>query len=111
STTLVWLIVTFLTKPTDEKTLVEFYRKVYPGGKLWLKISEKIPEAPKHQNFISMFINWIAGVILVYSSLFAIGKTILGFYTDSIIYLVLIILSVIVISKNLSKEGWETILK
>lgn len=110
-TTIVWLVVTFLTKPTDEKTLIEFYRKVYPGGKLWSKISEKIPDAPKQQNFFSMFVNWVAGVILVYSSLFAIGKIILGFYNESIIYFVLIIISVIVISKNLSKEGWETILK
>lgn len=110
-TTIVWLVVTFLTKPTDEKTLIEFYRKVYPGGKLWSKISEKIPDSPKQQNFFSMFFNWIAGVILVYSSLFAIGKIILGFYNESIIYFVLIIISVFVISKNLSKEGWETILK
>ncbi|MCS7053142.1 MAG: Na+:solute symporter [Ignavibacterium sp.] len=107
STTIVWLLVTFLTKPTDEKTLIIFYEKVYPGGKLWLPISKKIPDAPKQQNFISMFVNWIAGVILVYSSLFAIGKIILGFYSESIFYFVLIILALIVISKNLSKEGWE----
>ncbi len=69
-TTIVWLVVTFLTKPTDEKTLIEFYRKVYPGGKFWSKISEKIPDAPKQQNFFLMFVNWVAGVILVYSSLF-----------------------------------------
>ncbi|MEP0860823.1 MAG: Na+:solute symporter [Ignavibacterium sp.] len=110
-TTIVWLVVTFLTKPTDEKTLIEFYRKVYPGGKFWSKISEKIPDAPKQQNFFLMFVNWVAGVILVYSSLFAIGKVILGFYNESIIYFVLMIISVFVISKNLSKEGWETILK
>lgn len=110
-TTFVWLIVTFLTNPTDENVLIEFYKKVYPGGKLWSKISEKVPDAPKQQNFFSMFVNWVAGVILIYSSLFAIGKIILGFYNELIIYFVLIIISVFVISKNLSKEGWETILK
>jgi Na+/proline symporter len=110
-TTVVWLIITFLTKPTDENILIAFYRKVYPGGKLWSKISDKIPDAPKQQNFFSMFVNWIAGVVLVYSSLFAIGKIILGFYGDSIIYFALIVFSVIIISRNLSKEGWETIIK
>ena len=39
ATTIVWLIVTYLTKPTEEKTLIEFYRKIHPGGILWKKIS------------------------------------------------------------------------
>jgi Na+/proline symporter len=111
TTTLVWLTVTFLTKPTDEKTLIEFYNKVYPGGKLWKRISEKIPDAPKQQNFSSMFINWIAGVILVYSSLFAIGKIIFGNYSEALLYLGVIVISIIIITKNLSKEGWEKLLR
>ncbi len=111
STTFVWLIITFITKPTDEITLIEFYKKVYPGGRLWKRISDKLPEAPRQQNFISMFINWIAGVVLVYSSLFAIGKVILGDYSNSIIYFILMIISVIIISYNLSREGWQRLLE
>ncbi len=111
STTFVWLIITFITKPTDEITLIEFYKKVYPGGRLWKMISDKLPEAPRQQNFISMFINWIAGVVLVYSSLFAIGKVILGDYSNSIIYFILMIISVIIISYNLSREGWRRLLE
>lgn len=111
STTLIWLIVTYLTKPTDEKILIEFYKKVYPGGKLWKKISDKIPEAPAKQNFSIMFMNWIFGVILVYSSLFAIGKIILGNYSDAIFYFVLIFIALLVITKNLNKEGWEKLLE
>ena len=111
STTLVWLAVTFLTKPTDEKILIEFYKKVYPGGKLWKKISEKIPDASTQQNFSSMFINWIAGVILVYSSLFSIGKIILGNFSEAILYSFLIVIALIIITKNLSKEGWERLLE
>lgn len=110
-TTLSWLIITFITKPTDEKILIDFYKKVYPGGKLWKKIYKKIPEIPNQQNFLSMFMNWLAGVILVYSSLFAIGKIILGQYIDSVIYFVLIIVCLLIIIKNLSREGWENILK
>ncbi|WP_337872672.1 sodium:solute symporter family protein [Ignavibacterium sp.] len=111
STTLVWLLFTYLTKPTDEKILIEFYKKVYPGGKLWKIISDKIPDAPVKQNFSSMFMNWIFGVILVYSSLFTIGKIILGNYSDAIFYFVLIFISLVVITKNLNKEGWEKLLE
>ena len=103
-TTLVWIIITFLTKPTDEKILISFYKKVYPGGRLWRKISDKIPDVKTNQNFGSMLINWLSGVVLVYSSLFFIGKIILGLYYDSLIYLVLIIFSIIVIVKNLSMD-------
>ncbi|WP_337864430.1 sodium:solute symporter family protein [Ignavibacterium sp.] len=111
STTLVWLLFTYLTKPTDEKILIEFYKKVYPGGKLWKIISDKIPDAPVKQNFSSMFMNWIFGVILVYSSLFTIGKIILGNYSDAIFYFVLIFISLVVITKNLNKEGWGKLLE
>jgi len=103
-TTFVWIIITFLTNPTDEKILISFYKKVYPGGRLWRKISDKIPDVKTNQKFGSMLINWLSGVVLVYSSLFFIGKIILGLYYDSLIYLVLIIFSIIVIVKNLSKD-------
>ena len=31
-TTIVWLIVTFITKPTDKEKLLSFYHKVKPDG-------------------------------------------------------------------------------
>jgi len=33
STSLVWLIVTFLTKPTSNEVLESFYRRIHPGGR------------------------------------------------------------------------------
>lgn len=103
-TTLTWLVVTFLTKPTDEKVLINFYKKVYPGGKLWKAISDKVPETVTNQNFTAMLTSWIAGVVLVYSSLFGIGKIILGMYSDSIVYFALIVISLFVIVKNFSSD-------
>jgi hypothetical protein len=103
-TTIIWLIVTFLTKPTDEKTLIEFYRKVHPGGKLWEKISSKIPEVEEKANFKLMFLNWFLGVILVYSSLFGIGALIFGDYKNAIIYFALVIISILVIVKNFRQD-------
>ncbi|MCK5683406.1 Na+:solute symporter, partial [bacterium] len=43
-TSVVWLIVTFLTKPTEEKTLLKFYKKVHPGGIGWTQIAAKLPD-------------------------------------------------------------------
>ncbi|MGB9664343.1 MAG: sodium:solute symporter family protein [Ignavibacteria bacterium] len=103
-TTIVWLIVTFLTKPTDEKVLVEFYKRVHPGGKLWKPISSKLPEIKDTANFKIMFLNWLFGVVLVYSSLFVIGSLILADYIKAIIYFAIALISIAFIIKNLSDD-------
>ncbi len=106
--TIVWLIATYLTKPTDEKVLISFYERIHPGGILWKPISKKLPNVKSDTGFLSMFINWIAGVILVYSMLFGIGKFIFGNLTEGIIYTLISIVSIIIIYRNLSKIGWES---
>lgn len=103
-TTIVWILVTFLTKPTKEETLLNFYRRVYPGGILWKKISEKIPEIKSNSNFFRMFINWIFGVILTYTSLFSIGSLILAEYFMASLYFILALISMVIIVINLNKD-------
>jgi Na+/proline symporter len=39
--TVVWLSVTYLTKPEPEEVLESFYRRVRPGGPGWRRISER----------------------------------------------------------------------
>jgi len=110
-TTIVWIVVTFITKPTDEDRLKSFYRKIHPGGKLWAHISIKIPDVKGDGNFVRMFINWIFGVVLVYSLLFGIGNLIFGMYIEFLISLLLAAVSVWMIYKNLSSIGWGTIIE
>ena len=106
-TTLTWLIVTFLTKPTDEKVLFSFYKTVHPGGIFWKRISDKLPEVESDTGFLRMFMNWFFGVVLVYSILFGTGKLIFGDNISAIIYFFAGLTSVIVIYKNLSSIGWK----
>lgn len=101
-TTVVWLAVTFLTKPTEEKVLIDFYKRVYPGGKLWKKISDKLPEVKSDATFSTMFLNWFLGVALVYSSLFGIGSVIFGEYLTGMIYIAAAGISAFIISRNLN---------
>jgi Na+/proline symporter len=111
STTVVWIAVTFITKPTDEDTLKSFYRKIHPGGKLWEQISLKLPNVKGDGNFGSMFLNWIFGVILVYSLLFGIGNLLFGRNIEFLISLILAAVAVWVIYKNLSSIGWGSIIE
>lgn len=60
------LLGTFLTKPTDEETLKEFYRNVRPWG-FWRPIREKVmaenPEFQPNRNFKRDMLNVVVGTI------------------------------------------------
>jgi len=77
-TTIVWLSVTFLTRPTDLETLKRFYRRVHPGGVFWKPVAALVPEVQGTRGYGRLFADWLAGVILVYASLFGIGKLLFG---------------------------------
>lgn len=110
-TTLVWLIVTFLTKPVEQNVLNKFYEKVHPGGFLWKKVSAGLPDVKSDTGFFGMFINWVFGVILVYSILFGTGKLIFGDTFTALLYFIAAIISVGVIYFNLTRTGWRTVIK
>lgn len=78
---------------------------------MWKKISSKLPDVESDSGFFRLFINWIIGVILVYSILFGTGKLILGEFNEFFIYLIVAIISVSIIYINLSKIGWKTVIK
>ncbi|MGQ9617535.1 MAG: sodium:solute symporter family protein [Candidatus Aminicenantia bacterium] len=110
-TSIVWLITTFITKPVSKEKLIEFYRRVHPGGIGWKEISELLPEVKKDSGYTGLIISWIFGVILVYASLFGIGKLILGEYISGLIYILSALGAGTVIYYNLSRIGWEKAVK
>lgn len=77
-TTALWLIVTFLTKPTDPPTLGAFYTLVRPAGPGWHPIAVLYPDIQPDATMTSMARQWGAGVVLVYACLFSAGYLILG---------------------------------
>jgi Na+/proline symporter len=101
-TTIVWLIATYITKPVDENKLIEFYTRTFPGGIGWKRISQKVGTIKSEMNFGKAFVNWILGVVLVYSFLFGLGSLLFGFNWNLLIYSILFIISATVIYKNLS---------
>ncbi len=102
-TTIVWLIVTYLTKPVEEKKLIEFYKRTHPGGKGWKHIEKLVPGITEKTSFGRLFINWIMGVILVYSFLFGIGKIIFADYLIGIFLLLIGAGAAAIIYFNLNK--------
>ncbi len=75
-TTICWLTVTFLTKPTDDETLKSFVRKTRPGGPGWKRIDAAIVAEGGHetQSHLALEILCIfLGCFAIWGSLFAIG--------------------------------------
>ena len=76
-TTVVWLVVTFVTKPESEDTLKRFYERVRPAGNGWGPIARLVPGGSEDNLGIAL-LDWIAGLGLVYGVLFGIGRIVLG---------------------------------
>jgi len=78
-TTAAWITATFVTKPESTPVLEAFYKRVRPGGSGWRRISEPlgfgVESIPGGRN---AWLNWLAGVVAVYATLFGIGKIIFG---------------------------------
>ncbi len=103
---IVWITITFLTKPTDTEKLVSFYKKIHPGGRGWKKISDNLPEIKSDKAYGYLFVNWITGCLLVIFTLFGIGELIFQNYLICIIYFAIALLSGILITRNIIKVGW-----
>lgn len=108
-TTLAWLITSYITKPTDENVLEDFYRRVHPGGIGWKRMSEKLSEVKSDTGYFFLFIDWIAGIVMVYSFLFGTGKIIFGELLYGLLLYMIGLSSAYVIKRNFDKTGWGNI--
>ena len=110
-TSVVWLSVTFLTKPESEETLLRFYRKVRPGGSLWKPITKLAPEVDTDKGLGWDLEDWAVGIVMIYSALFGIGKIILGPTSVGIGLLLITALCFLFIRWELNRRGWKTLKK
>lgn len=106
-TTIVWLLVTFVTKPDDDQKLIEFYKKTRPGGPGWKRIVN-LPDFKNEKGYNKTWavprgiLCMLVGCLAIYSALFSTGYFIYGeLYLGLILLLSTIIFSILLF--NLSK--------
>lgn len=99
ATTLVWLVVTMLTKPEPRATLDAFYKKVRPAGPGWGVIARESGIEPVRGELGRNTIAWLAGVVLVYSIMFATGSLIFHNTRHLIIFSIALVVSAIVVMR------------
>ena len=110
-TTIIWLIVTYISKPESSEVLQSFYKRTQPGGPGWSKV---ISEAAQDNNDIvdstegwsvpSGIVAMLLGCVLIYSIMFATGYWIYGKNT-----LALSLTASAIISSYLLIRTWKKI--
>ncbi|MEP7270101.1 MAG: sodium:solute symporter family protein [Acidobacteriota bacterium] len=91
--TVVWLAVTFLTKPTEESTLIAFYRRTRPSLKGWGPIARLAPDVHPSGGAGVRFAEWILGCALIYFALFGVGAIVFGSYLRGTVLIALALLA------------------
>ena len=91
-TTVTWLSVTYLTKPEEESVLRNFYNKVRPMGN-WGSFT--LQENKGKPGFLVAC--WLSSIIMIYSTLFFIGKLIFKEWNEAMIYCGIVIISFLVL--------------
>nr|WKN35375.1 Na+:solute symporter [Tunicatimonas sp. TK19036] len=82
-TTVVWIVAAYVTPPTDDKTLRNFYQKIKPGGNGWDMVIKKaqaegVPIEKEQGQLPLEILCVVVGCFTVYAALFAMGNWIYG---------------------------------
>jgi len=109
-TTVGWLAVTFLTPAEPLEKLINFYHKVHPEGPGWQRIATKAGLGERHANggIGIQLTNWILGCVLIYASLFGIGKLVMKEWLPAMLFIAAAAVSGWLISRSLARTDWES---
>ncbi len=105
-TTIVWVLVTFITRPEDEVVLLKFYRKVRPDVRGWKTVARRAPEVAPNRDLGRNLVAWMLGCAMVYLALFGTGKLLLGSPGLGIVLLVGAVACAALLYRDQSRRGW-----
>ena len=91
-TSIIWIAVTFITKPESDEVLQNFCKKIQPGGPGWKKFIDKntkkqfkVDGKIDRWNVPSGILAMLLGCGLIYSIMFATGYIIYGEYQTAFV--------------------------
>ncbi|HVV01651.1 MAG TPA: Na+:solute symporter, partial [Verrucomicrobiae bacterium] len=98
ATTVCWVATAYLGPQTDPKVLIEFYKKVRPFGPGWRQVRKAAGFGPEDEerageNIPLSLLGWVAGCATIWSSLFAVGNFIYGWYRSATLLLAVFVAS------------------
>ncbi|GAC1653789.1 MAG: Na+:solute symporter [Vulcanimicrobiaceae bacterium] len=108
-TTVVWLAVTFMTKPEPMETLETFYRKVQPSSFGWKPVAQRAGVVSAGMKLPLSILDWIAGCGLVYFTLFGIGKIVLAETLTGVLLLGAAAICLAFVFWDMNRRDWESV--
>ncbi len=108
-TTAVWLAATLLTAPEPQEKLLSFYRRVRPNAMLWGPIAARATDVTPARDGFNNILDWLLGCVLIYMSLFGIGKVILKEWWLGLLFLLIAACSAALIYRDLARRGWKAV--
>lgn len=106
-TTLVWLVVTYSTRPTPNDHLKAFYAKTRPAGPGWEKIRNMTGIPASSLKITRLFKLWFFGVGIIYGTLFASAYFIFSHWELAFICTSAVIFCAAMLKWDNDKYGWE----
>jgi SSS family solute:Na+ symporter len=105
-TTLIWLLVTYVTKAEPEQVLVKFYRSVRPQVTGWQAVARLAPEVPPTRDLGRNLFSWVLGCFMVYMALFGLGHVLLGSFREGVGLLAASAICGGALYSNISRSSW-----
>ncbi len=107
ATTICWVLAAYLAPPTDKETLIDFYRKVHPAGPGWASIRQEAgiseDQVTKADNIPLALLGWVSGCTMIWSALFTVGSFLYGRATQTIVLLIVFLVSSGILIKIINK--------
>ena len=94
-TTIIWVLITYITNPEPIENLKNFYNKINPSGPGWKNINSN------YESIIPLLLNTILGIITIQTFLFGSGKIIFGELLIGLSWLMLGMFSLIILLKRI----------
>lgn len=105
-TTLVWIIVTYVTQPESCEVLQNFYKKIQPGGPGWKKVilearkrNIEIIDSQEGWSVPSGVLAMLVGCVFIYSIMFATGNFIYGKQREAFMLVLITLISGLILIK------------
>jgi len=108
-TVVTWLAVTLLSPAEDRRTLLDFYRRIHPGGPGWRPQARQLPEVKPDRNLGQSILAAVFGGGIVYFVLPGVGFLIFGKHIQAVFCLAGAVLCGLVVHVLMRKIGWEEI--
>ena len=100
-----------MTPPERREILLAFYRKVRPNPAWWGSIAREASDVVAVRDGWRNLLDWAAGCVMVYMTLFGVGHLIFGETALGLKQLAIAVAAGMLLYTDLTRRGWKTVIE